>query len=377
MSKYTRVRLLPLGPFHFGGRGVAMERADVGLPADSLFSALCVTLAQDEGEDEVTGLLARFGARAPFRLTSLLPYAGEVRFLPYPQITPSQTPKATAMQHRKRFKEIAWVSESVFRSLARGDEPAAALDEGLPITLHGGSIWVTRGEEVALRAFEAHDSETDEKQTGVLWRSAMRPRVTVDRTTSASAVWASGATHFNTAQAADGKRVVAGLYTVIEWLDADAALREQVKGWFERLGRAGIGGERSSGHGQFDARLDEMNDWNVGADGPFFATLAPYHPRWEERDALGEGASYDITIRRGWMSMPGFSNLRRGTVRMIADGSVLRWPGGKTGAALGDLIDVTPKAAADAGRRVWRYGLAFPVGIAAAAMRREGADDSA
>lgn len=377
MSIYTRVRLLPRGPFHFGGRGVAMERADVGLPADSVFSALCVTLAQDAGDDAVPKLLARFGERPSFRLTSLMPYAGEVRFLPYPQIAPPKTPKAAAMQHRKRFKEIAWVSESVFRSLARGEEPRTALREGLPITLHGGSIWVSHEEEVALQAFEAHDLETDEKQPGVLWRPAMRPRVTVDRMTSASAVWASGATYFNTAQTPDGTQLTAGLYTVIEWLDANAGLREQITVLFERLGRTGIGGERSSGYGQFDAAFDELSQWDIGADGPYFATLAPYHPRWEERDTLGEGASYDIALHRGWLSMTGFSNLRRGTVRMIADGSVLRWPAGQRSAALGDLVDVTPKPAADAGRKVWRYGLAFPVGIAAAAMRREAADDPA
>ena len=46
MTRYTRVRLAPRGPFHFGGPRGGMEHSEVGLPADSLFSALCVTLGE-------------------------------------------------------------------------------------------------------------------------------------------------------------------------------------------------------------------------------------------------------------------------------------------------------------------------------------------
>ena len=60
MTRYTRVRLAPRGPFHFGGRGVGMEHSEVGLPADSLFSALCVTLGESAGGAAVEALLARF-----------------------------------------------------------------------------------------------------------------------------------------------------------------------------------------------------------------------------------------------------------------------------------------------------------------------------
>ena len=95
MTRYTRVRLAPRGPFHFGGRGVGMEHSEVGLPADSLFSALCVTLGESAGGDAVEALLARFPtaetrAEAPFRLTSLMPYAGGVYFLPYPHDRPTE-----------------------------------------------------------------------------------------------------------------------------------------------------------------------------------------------------------------------------------------------------------------------------------------------
>jgi len=52
------------------------------------------------------------------------------------------------------------------------------------------------------------------------------------------------------------------------------------------------------------------------------------------------------------------SGLRRKAVRMFTEGSLLRWPDGKT--CLGTLADVTPDVFA--AHKVWRYGLAFPVG---------------
>jgi len=376
MTRFTRVHLVPAGPFHFGGRGVGMEHSDVGLAADSLFSALCVIVAEDAGAAALEALLRRFqrteGAGPPFRLTSLMPYAGAVHLLPYPSTGAPKTPAAADMRRRKAFKDIAWVSESVFRVLARGEPvPQDALDNGMPVALHGGKIWVTAAEKAALASFRARDPETNEQQEGVLWRTAIRPRVTVDRRSSASAVYSTGATHFN--RCGDEQ---AGLYTVIEWLDADRPIQDTIKRCFKLLGEAGIGGERSTGHGHFTPVFDDLDRWDIAAPaGAYFATLSPYLPAAGEAAALQPGSRYEIVLRRGWLSMPGYSNLRRGAARMLADGSVLCWPEpGRPDAVLGELADVTPRRLAEeTGRRVYRYGLAFPVRVAAAAMAQGGA----
>lgn len=375
MTGYTRVHLVPRGPFHFGGRGVGMEHSDVGLAADSLFSALCVTIAEDSGAAEIEALLHRFdrarSARPPFRLTSLMPYAGPVHFLPYPLVGPPKTPAAADMRRRKKFKDIAWVSESVFRVLVRGlAVPDEALDRGAPVTLHGGKVWVTTAERQALAAFTARDPETGAEQEAVLWRTAQRPRVSVDRRSSASAVYSTGATLFNRHAGA-----AAGLYTTIEWLDATSAERDLVERTFRHLGETGIGGERSSGHGQFEPASEELARWDIGAErGSYFATLAPYLPPADEAAVLKPGSHYEIAIRRGWLSMAGYSNLRRGTVRMLADGSVLCWPEDTPpDAVLGSIADVTPdRLQRETGRRVVRYGLAFPVRVDDAAMAQGG-----
>jgi len=64
------------------------------------------------------------------------------------------------------------------------------------------------------------------------------------------------------------------------------------------------------------------------------------------------------------MSSPDAGNLRRKTVRMLGEGAVLHALPERAG--YGALADATPDAFS--AHRVYRYGLAFPVGLAPAAV---------
>jgi CRISPR type III-A-associated RAMP protein Csm4 len=138
------------------------------------------------------------------------------------------------------------------------------------------------------------------------------------------------------------------------------------------LGDAGVGGERSAGHGLFRLHgphpLSGLPDPTPGGR---FLTLSLYYPTEAElKDVVGgDDISYRFQVRRGWMSSPdqvesaedealSGSALRRKAVRMFAEGSILCWPEDKT--ALGDLADVTPDVFSP--HKVWRYGLAWAVG---------------
>jgi hypothetical protein len=81
-------------------------------------------------------------------------------------------------------------------------------------------------------------------------------------------------------------------------------------------------------------------------------------------------AAYDLLLRRGWMSSPDASNLRRKMVRLLGEGAVLHSLPGR--ASYGALADATPDIFDPArnarGHKVYRYGLAFPVGVAAEAV---------
>lgn len=366
MTRYTRVRLQPRGPFHFGGRGVGLERSDVSLPADSLFSALCTSMALRRGPQPVEALLRKFieaqtAHEAPFRLTSLMPFAAGSSFLPYPMIGPPDVPNATDLRTRKLFKDIEWVSEAVFNCLVQHKSLQSALEGGKPITVQGRKVWVTSDERQTLEALTPAGERGDPAAKPVLWSTWHRPRVTVDRRTSASALYSVGGTLFH--RYGEKPEETAGLYTVIEWLSADGDLQDWVEAAFKDLGYEGIGGKRSNGYGQYDPVIEKLDAWDIGsATGGYFTTLSPYLPRRDEQDVIRSGARYEISLRRGWLSLPGYTNIRRSSVRMIADGSLLRWP--KNDAPLGQMADVTPEVMKKpSAPRVYRYGLVFPVRI--------------
>ena len=382
MRAFTRVELQPHGPFHFGGRGIGLEHSDVGLAADSLFSALCVKIAETEGSSALVALLDRFQSdKPPFCITSLFPYAASVRFLPFPLIGMLHILGAADIRTRKRFKAVRWVSEAVFTSLAKGEVPSLALQAGRPTALHDGAVWLEELERQSLLKFTSESSSTGSLAPGILWKTVLRPRASIDRIASTAVPYGVGSTHFN--RSGDSE---VGLYCVIHWREDDTALRDTVRRAFDRLGESGVGGRRSSGHGQFSPRFFENESWSVGAgSGSHYVTLSPFHPRPDEISSLGPGARYDISLHRGWLSLPGFGGIRRSSVRMVSDASVIRSVHGKP--PIGGLVDVSPVVmgqdpvgrtdaegngenpsdtshVAYAGPRIWRYGFAFPIPVA-------------
>lgn len=355
-------RLAPRTPFHFGLRGVGIEETEAFCPADTLFSALCLTRREWEGEAALDAWLARFpplngSGLPPLRLSSAFPYAGEVLFFPKP-LLPANLPPGTRQTQAKMLKKIAYVSPGILQAWLAQDDLNAQVDDDL--LLQGGRVWVTRDEMGRLAEFR----ERGTKQIR-LWATAARPRVTVDRATSRSAVYQAGVVHF---------RPGTGLFTLVELLDGDArAERDRLTTLFQVMGHGGLGGERSSGYGQFELLGPELFAGLGPADGDLFLTLAPYHPTEAEVQAgvLGEGASYSLLTRRGWVGSPEGMSLRRRAVRLLGEGSVLQSTGQ---ASYGDLADVTPHdehGQEALGHKVWRYGIAFPVPAAGPAEREE------
>jgi CRISPR-associated protein Csm4 len=213
------------------------------------------------------------------------------------------------------------------------------------VLLQGGQVWVTPQESKSLQVFE--DRRTAEIR---LWDEDTAARVTVDRATNRSQVYAAGQVRF-----ARG----CGLFFLIEY--GDPAWRPRIEAALRALGDSGVGGERSSGHGQF--RLEVAGAFALAEPPPdqanAFATLALYWPLEQEvRDGVLDGASYGLMNRRGWIGSPDGMNLRRRGVRMLSEGSVLpRRPVG----ALADVRPLDPAPAANVPHDVWRYGMAFPL----------------
>ena len=363
-TRYTRVKLWPRGPFHFGKRGVGLNETEIAMPADTFFSAICSAIHDLQGASAVAAFIARFPTAEnqeqvpPLRITSLMPFVEykadvpPIYLLPMPMLQIQIG--ADPLRQRKQMKSIAWVSTRVFERIISGQSLADdeefvenVRDEkkARPHTVQGGSVWLTKTEYDGLNGREMK-----------LWAVSTRPRVAVDRVTSASAVYSSGSVHF--AQEA-------GLYLYIEWLEgADEELRRQVKAAICYLGDSGIGGERSYGYGQFNPRFEDLDKAPI--KGPQSAshvtTLSPYLPKLNERTALAHAsARYEIILRRGWLTLPGHSNLRRPTVRMVNTGAILSTRG--TGIPTGYLADATPAPLQETAYTIHRYGLCWPVPV--------------
>lgn len=373
MAAMKLFKLAPRAAFHFGQRGVGVEGTQVFCHADSLFSALCLTLREVEpdGNGALNKLLERFPRQGqtagtpPFRLTSAFPYAGEVLFFPKPLVPGNLKPEAR-QEHGKTLKDVTFVSQGIFSAwLSNAPLDGYLKDENL---LHGGDLWLTPDERQALEGFR--DEETGEI---VLWKEAAVPRVTVDRATSKSALYQAGRVRYRRVKLKNDAELRAGLWVLVDWPGegANEAQLQWLTKLFAVLGDSGMGGERSAGYGQFDLEGPaDFAGFGIQGLGERWLTLAPYHPRPDEvgeGGVLGEGCSYTLLIRRGWVASPEGMSYRRPLVRVLGEGSVLHHPATGARVSYGDLADVTPAVMdpekGGRGHKVWRYGIGFPVPV--------------
>jgi CRISPR-associated protein Csm4 len=347
-------------PFHFGLRGVGIEATAVHGPSDTFFSALCQPIRQQFNLATLQEFLAGYSSPDPFDPGQA------IRFFPRPLEPPPGVPAVP--KERKTVKKIAWVSEQVFRAWVVNNQ-AVLLREWIeeatiggqklkyPNLVQGRKVWLTANEREKVAGWR--DEETDAIR---LWAVGDVPRVTVDRRASTSTVYQAGRVWFPPG---------GGLFLLVRWRE-DWQKRGELA--LQVLGDAGVGGERSAGHGLFRPHgphaLSGLPDPTPGGR---FLTLSLYYPTEAELAHVlkDDNVSYRLRMRRGWMASPDESRdakgnlvgrgraLRRKAVRMFAEGSILRWPNGKS--ALGDLANVTPNVFKTV-HPVYRYGYAYAIG---------------
>ncbi len=337
--------LEPRSAFHLGERGIGIEASDVMAHADTVFSALCMICRQWAGNQQLTDMLSSFLSDPPFLLSSAFPYVtrqnGErLRLFPRPLNLP---PGLEELAKRKAVKGVRFVSESLFRLWIAGESLRAYLpsEEEAGEDFHllqKGRVWVSPEEYTDLSTTQIWGG--DEEPV---------PRVTVDRLSSASAVYQAGRIRF-----APG----CGLWVAFQY---------RAEGWQEFvedlllvLGDDGLGGERSAGHGQYTLNLEQSEVLQLPDPAARSVILSLYWPpSQEEANAAlkGEGIYYELLMRRGWLTSPEGPTYRRKSVRMLAEGSVIGATGRETP---GWLADVTPGAFPD--HPVYRYGYALTVG---------------
>ena len=329
MSKHVTYYLNFRSPLHLGRRGVGLEETGISIPADTLFSAICQTWRTFYGEERLTDFLAQYETDAPFLLTSAFPFAGDVRFFPKPLIVIEDEIKD---DDRKKFKNLRFVSEKRFHQIINNemvtpDHDDLIKDQDL---INDKKIWI-HGEG---------------KCPHTVWKTEKRPRVTLDRQSSASEIWHLGGVKFNKG---------CGL-----WFDAKFDTEEtqtQIETLLRVLGDTGIGGERSAGYGLFDLHREPAAP-ESDRERDRFVTLSPTCPQdADELGALIRGdVAYTLEERSGWIGSTEGNGLRRQQIWMFGEGSVLSG----SGSQIGRLVDLRPDVCP---HPVWRYAYAWPLKI--------------
>jgi CRISPR-associated protein Csm4 len=322
MSKHVTYYLNFRSPLHLGRRGVGLEETEISIPADTLFSAICQMWRTFYGEGHLTDFLTQYETGEPFLLTSAFPFASDTRFFPKPLIDLN----VDADDDIKKLKRVRYLSEKRFGQIING-EPVAFDSDAL---INDGQLWI-------------HD---DNKCPRTVWKTDKRPRVTLDRQSSASEIWHLGGVKFNKG---------CGL-----WFDAKFETEEtqrRIETILRVLGDTGIGGERSAGYGLFDLHIKSAESESESMAGRF-VTLSPICPRdAEQLDALIQGdIAYTLEERSGWIGSFEGSGLRRQQIWMFGEGSVLAG----NGAGVGRLVDLKPDSCP---HPVWRYAYAWPIKI--------------
>jgi len=327
-------RLKFKGPVHFGASGIGLENSLTRLTSDAIFSALINAFSLVE---DVNPLIEELkSSNIPFILSSLFPFgpdyhtASTLYTFPQPLITPVVSDPGVLKQIGKDLRRFKYLQLKDVVSWLSGD----------PLSQEHLESIIGRSKKIK------DHLDTDIKESW--YRSDLRPRVAVDRTSQNSSLWFCGTIHFHPE---------AGLYGLINI--ADEIWKKRLEDAFYLLGDLGIGGERTYGMGMFEFSGFESipKEWEdlLKKELHYSMLLSCYFPSEEELNNFMEiFQAWDFFETRGYI-VSGLTakTLKRKRIRMVSEGSVLNRK------VRGAIQDVTPDNAIRLDHRVYRSGLAF------------------
>ncbi len=132
-----------------------------------------------------------------------------------------------------------------------------------------------------------------------------------------------------------------GLYFLLE-TDSEEAYSLIVR-ILKYLSFEGIGTDRNVGNGKFNFTIHEFNNLihlnNILSD--YSLNLSLYSPESHELfvSEIDEKTYFNLLTRGGWITTPGFQTLRKKSIRMISEGSVLKKKCGISGC----IVNLTPE----------------------------------
>lgn len=272
------------------------------IPADTIFSALVQAWVR-LGEDPGHWLNPFLQGEPPFLLTSCFPWAEDQPWFPKP----------LSFQPALEWKDIAFLPESLFFRVAKGEK------------------------------VQVKHNELRKK----FWEVQELPRVSLDRLTLRSNLFAVARVRFS-----EG----CGLWFGVAWLNPDLPCgKHRFRAAFERalqeLAETGVGGDRSVGYGRFHPEHVDDVTWPEPKPEGCGVLLSRLWPQESELGLLRKSQVWRFTEVGGFARTCEGEHVRRLRVRLVVEGSVV--PAG----IRGGLVDLAPPGLTP--HPIWRYGLAF------------------
>ncbi|ERT07711.1 CRISPR-associated family protein [Lyngbya aestuarii BL J] len=346
MSEWQLYKLnFERNPVHFGELGIGLEETSDFIHSDTLFSAWVSAYARLLGKDAVEELLQQFQAETEplFRLSSTFIYRQineeTIYYLPRPLKRPVNYPDDD-LEFSKAYKKLNYLPLEIWQRWYQGEGWKESDTEELK-----AKAKAKKGEKI--------DGELAKAETfnyGEAVQKGKVPKIAVDRTTRATNIYHTNFVYF---------KENAGLYFIVEFSNPE--FKNTFLTILKFLGEEGIGGERSSGAGQFQVESSELTDeWEqvIKFDkGKFHSLISLF---WEKSlsESFLEKSSYELLRRGGWISSsPSGSQRRRQSVQMFAEGSVFRVQ------PKGQLANVTPDGFKV--HQIYRSGISLSLSIKA------------
>lgn len=339
MSVWKLVRLkFGRNVAHFGELGIGLEETSERIRSDTLFSAWLSSYARLFTRSEVEALFEQFNTNPPFRLSSTFIYQqinGQiVDYLPRPLKSPPNYPVGNDLEFVKTYRPLKYLPLEIWRRWYQGSG-FSDTDELTAKTTGKAAGTLTRAG--TFRYKEAFEFQKV-------------PKIAVDRITRATNLYHTGVVQYRSQQQGDEVESLSGLYFLVEFPEANSELENTFLAVLDFLGGEGIGGERSSGAGQFKAEASELTpEWKAAIEfsaGTHYSLLSLFWQRPFPPELLN-GASYELQERGGWITSVASNgeNLRREAVQMFTEGSVFQ------NHPIGQLADVTPWVGSGSNRR--------------------------
>lgn len=303
---------------HVSSGGFGHESSDMIIRSDTLMSAIASVAAKMYSPEIARKILDTV------IISSAFPFCDEILFFPKPLngVGRSET------KNYKSYKKVKFIDKDILEQFPEKD------------LLKGECIFDMFCSE-KLRATKNYKKFIEQREI---------PRVTIDRHTQQSMIFNFSEVHF-----AEN----AGLFFMAQF--ADKQIEQQFRSAVRLLGDEGIGADRTIGKGWFTVQettitLNDKESNNV-------LLLSLYSPTKDELndiDLESETTGYELIQSGGWSSIGDSRYLRRKSVRMFTEGSVLRF---KTNKPKGNNPIVLDKNEHSLPYDIIRFGKVFTIPI--------------